>query len=151
MSDAGDAFGYFLQEYKKRLPTNEENKDFHNHIDYMIKYFRTNHIIYQDRWGDWISPNDERYWRNPNVEEKSAIQEKHKVEETQCKSDGPKSTIVMASLFLAALGCLYSLGAVIPTVNYVAILFGLLIALQGVLTLFHELGLIPFAIWGWLY
>lgn len=79
MSDAGDAFGYFLQEYKKRLPINEENKDFHNHIDYMIKYFKTNSVIYRDRWDDWISPNDERYWRNPNELELKEISERKRV------------------------------------------------------------------------
>ena len=147
----GDAFGYFLKEYKKRLPINEENKDFHNHIDYMIRYFKTNSIIYQDRWDDWISPNDERYWRNPTVEEKSAIQEKHKVKETHNKANETRDAVTVASVLLAALGCVYVFGSIIPTVNYAAMLFGLLIALQGVLTLFHELGLIPFAIWGWLY
>lgn len=69
----GSAFRYFLIEYKKRLPHTAENKAFHEHLDFMIKYFESNHLIYQKRWDDWISPNDERYWRFPTVAEAIAI------------------------------------------------------------------------------
>jgi len=88
MSGAGDAFGYFLIEYKKRLPDDESNKDFHNHIDYMIRYFRSNSVIYQDRWDDWISPNDERYWRMPNKSESELILKKHVEKEDKYQQSG---------------------------------------------------------------
>jgi hypothetical protein len=83
-----EAFRYFLIEYKKRLPLTEENKDFHEHIDYMINYFKTNHSIYQERWDDWISPNDERYWRNPTVEESKLIKDKQDKNKQKTQNGG---------------------------------------------------------------
>lgn len=84
----GEAFRYFLIEYKKRLPVTEENKDFHEHIDYMIDYLKSGHIIYQGRWDDWISPDDERYWRNPTAEETKAIADKHAKSNSSTQGEG---------------------------------------------------------------
>jgi hypothetical protein len=74
----GEAFRMFLIEYKKRLPDTPENKDFIEMMDYMIWYFEGYEIIYQDRWNDWISPNDPKYWRNPTPEETRAIEARRK-------------------------------------------------------------------------
>jgi hypothetical protein len=77
MSDStGSAFRYFLIEYKKRLPENEENKDFHKHIDFMIKCFEYPDLYYRRDYGEHVSLNDERYWRNPNEKEKSEMRKR---------------------------------------------------------------------------
>lgn len=98
MSDAGHGLRYFLVEYKKRLPQTEENKEFHEHLDFMIAYFESSHIIYLERWDDWISPNDERYWRNPNAEERAAIVAKH-VKQAEEKRRGGSWVDFLRSLF----------------------------------------------------
>jgi hypothetical protein len=85
MSDAGEAFGMFLKEYKKRLPDTQENEEFIEMIEYMIGYFRTNHIIYQGRWDDWISPNDPKYWRNPTQKETDQINALKKLKQEKKK------------------------------------------------------------------
>jgi hypothetical protein len=153
MSDAGDAFGYFLKEYKKRLPITEENKDFHEHIDYMIKYFRTNSVIYQTRWDDWISPNDERYWRNPTEGEKNLIRVKHQEKAKVYKKEGSHTAVVLASCLLSLMGVIGFLWSLLQMGDYhlFVMVFNLVIVLQGLLTILGELGAVPLAIWGWLY
>ena len=153
MSDAGDAFGYFLTEYKKRLPINEENKDFHEHIDYMIKYFRTNSIIYQTRWDDWISPNDERYWRNPTEGEKKLMRVKHQEKAKVDKKEETHTAIVLTSIILSLLGCFSLVLSLLlePGAYFLpGLVFSIVIIVPGVLTVLGELGA-PTVIWGWLY
>jgi hypothetical protein len=74
--DTFSALRYFLIEYKKRLPDTEENKDFHEHIDFMIKYFKNSELWYRTDWEDYISSKDERYWRHPNELELKEISDK---------------------------------------------------------------------------
>ncbi|MFA5103494.1 MAG: hypothetical protein WC525_10135 [Candidatus Thermoplasmatota archaeon] len=79
------AFRMFLVEYKKRLPDTEENKEFIEMIDNMIDYLKTDYIFYQERWGEQISPDDPRYWRNPSQEEKEIIEMRKQKQEKERK------------------------------------------------------------------
>lgn len=150
MSDS-EAFSYFLTEYKKRLPITDENKDFHEHIDYMINYYKTSEIIYQERWKDWISPNDERYWRDPTESEKRTIEISRKKEEGEHKKTEPRVVIVIASLLLSLLGCFGAPLSVLGGLKLSELIFYGVFMVQGLLTILYELGVIPIGIWSWLY
>ena len=158
MTTAGQGFRYFLIEYKKRLPDIDENKDFHEHIDFMIKYFEANGSIYQNRWDDWISENDEKYWRNPTESEKVAIEEKRKAKrkakEISKEATETRFAITTFSVLLALIGCYGMVSSILwseSIIDYRPWSFYGVLALQGVLMILYEVGMIPFSIWGWLY
>ncbi len=148
-----NAFRYFLTEYKKRLPITDENKNFHEHIDYMIDNLKSSSRVYQKRWNDWISPDDERYWRLPNESEKRIIEINREKEKTVTESNKTRDAIVIMSCIIALIGCW---GNTVSAMRhdgidyYGLVLFSVFIA-QGVLTILNELGIIKTAIWGWLY
>ena len=154
MSDDGSALRQFLIDYKKRLPVDEDSKDFHEHIDFMIKYFETSHSYYREDWGKDISPNDEKYWRRPKESEKVVIKIEQKEKEVERKKEEPRFAITVPSLILALIGCIVVSGFVLlknGDVGLIGLTFYGVFVLQGFLTIFYELGIIPFSIWGWLY
>jgi hypothetical protein len=74
MSDAGPALRRFLIEYKKRLPDTPENKEFADMIDRMISDLKESYIFYIGKWEEHISPNDERWFRDPTENERELIE-----------------------------------------------------------------------------
>ena len=150
-SSESGAFRYFLTEYKKRLPETEENKDFHEHLDYMINYFKDPGTMYEDRWDAWLSMNDERYWRNPHESEKREIKIKHLKKEREKIKNGNRTIITMASVFLAAIAGYGMLGMVFTGFTSPVVAFLGIFILQGVITIFHEMEIFPFSCWSWLY
>jgi len=75
----------------------------------------------------------------------------HKKEKDEFNRTMPEFIITMASLILSLIGCMVVASSLLPELYYVGIIYGVVFMAQGILTMLHGLGLIPFAIWGWLY
>ena len=152
MTTGCEGFRYFLVEYKKRLPNNEDSKDFHEHIDFMIKYFEGRGSFYRRDWGEHVSYNDERYWRSPNTLELKEIKERSVKQEKLDRANDTEFAVVNSSVVLAMIG-IFGAGITMASnnIDYRGLVFFLVIALQGALTILSELRMIPFSIWGWLY